>query len=61
MVAICYRIFSLVSDKGISTSTALVRVTEDLRSAKAEEKVTVHVLLKFFKAFDLINHGLFVN
>jgi hypothetical protein len=28
-----------------STATALVRVTEDLRSAKAEGKVTVNVLL----------------
>jgi hypothetical protein len=41
--------------------TALVKVTEDLRSAKAEEKVTVHFLLDFYKAFDLINHGLFVH
>jgi hypothetical protein len=35
----------MVSDSGHSTATALVRVTEDLRSAKAEGKVTVHVLL----------------
>jgi hypothetical protein len=28
---------------------------------KAEGKVTVHVLLDFSKAFDLINHGLFVH
>jgi hypothetical protein len=27
-----------------STATALVRVTKDLRKAKADEKVTVHVL-----------------
>jgi hypothetical protein len=44
-----------------STATALVRVTEDLRSVKAEGKVTVHVLLDFSKSFDLINHGLFVH
>jgi hypothetical protein len=37
------------------------RVIEDLRSAKAEKKVTVHVLLDFSKAFDLIIHGLFVH
>jgi hypothetical protein len=43
------------------TATALVRVTEDLGSAKAGEKVTVHVLLDFSKAFDLINNGLFVH
>jgi hypothetical protein len=40
--------------RGLSTATALVRVTEDLRSAKAGGKVTVHVLLEFSKAFDLI-------
>jgi hypothetical protein len=42
---------------GVSTATALVRVIEDLMSAK----VTVHVILHFSKAFDLINHGLFVH
>jgi hypothetical protein len=40
---------------GHSTATALVRVIEDLRSAKVEGKVTLHVLLDFSKA-----HGLFV-
>jgi hypothetical protein len=46
-----------------STATALVRLTQDLRSVKAEGKVTVHVLLDFSKSFDLINHGhgLFVH
>jgi hypothetical protein len=47
--------------RGHSIATALVRVTEDLRSAKAGGMVTVHVLLDFYKAFDLINHGLFVH
>jgi hypothetical protein len=47
--------------RGYSTATALVRVSEDLRSAKAEGEVTVHVLLDFSKAFDHINHGLFVH
>jgi hypothetical protein len=61
MVTICGRIFSLVSDVGHNTSTALFRVTKDLRSAKAERKVTVHVLLDILKVFDLINHGLFVH
>jgi hypothetical protein len=32
-----------------------------LWSVLAEEKVTVHVLLDFLKAFDLIDHGLFVH
>jgi hypothetical protein len=41
--------------------SALVRVTEYLRSAKAEGKVTVHVLLDFSKAVDIIIHGLFVH
>jgi hypothetical protein len=39
----------------------LVRFTEDLRSAKAERKVTIRVLLDFSKVFDLINHRLFVH
>jgi hypothetical protein len=39
---------------GHSTATSLVRVIEDLGSAKAEGKVTVHVFLDFSKA-----HGLF--
>jgi hypothetical protein len=58
MVAICCRIFSLVSDVGIGL---LVRVTEDLRSTKAKGNVTVYVLLDISKTFDLINHGLFVH
>jgi hypothetical protein len=40
-------------------TTALVRITKDLRSTKAERKVTVHVLLNFSMAFDLPNHALF--
>jgi hypothetical protein len=47
--------------RGHCIATALVRVTEDLRSGKAERKVTVHVLVDFSKAFDLINHGLYVH
>jgi hypothetical protein len=47
--------------RGHSTTTALVRATEDLRLAKAEGKVTVHVLLDFSKAFELINQGLFIH
>jgi hypothetical protein len=35
--------------------------TEDSRSTMTEGKVTVYVLLDFTKAFDLINHGLFVH
>jgi hypothetical protein len=63
IVAICCRIFSLVSDVGIALRLfwSEFRVTEDLRSAKAERMVTVHVLLDFSKAFNFINHGLFVH
>jgi hypothetical protein len=39
--------FQSVFRRWHSTATVLVRVTEDLRPAKAEEKVTVHVLLDF--------------
>jgi hypothetical protein len=46
----------------MSNATALVRVTEDLRSAKAEGKVTVHVLLDFSKAMTLLIMGcLFIS
>jgi hypothetical protein len=41
--------------------TALISVTEDLRSAKAEGKATIQVLLDISKSFGLINHGLFVH
>jgi hypothetical protein len=45
-----------------TTVTALVRVTEDLRSAKAEGKITVHVLLDFSKALTLLIMGcLFIS
>jgi hypothetical protein len=46
---------------GYSTATVLVRVTEDLRSVKAEGKVTLHLLPDFSKVIDLINLGLFVH
>jgi hypothetical protein len=39
-------------------ASALVRFSVDLRSAKAERNVTVHVLLDFSKAFDLIDRQL---
>jgi hypothetical protein len=58
---------SLLSDfqsgfrRGHSTTTALVRVTEDLRSSMAEGKITVLALLDFSKAFDMVNHLLFLH
>jgi hypothetical protein len=45
-----------------STATVLVRVTEDLGSAKAEEKSTVYVLLDFPKLLTLLIMGcLFIS
>jgi hypothetical protein len=50
MIAICCRIFSLVSDVGIAPRLLWLGLTR---------KVTVLVLLDFLKDFDLINHELF--
>jgi hypothetical protein len=46
---------------GHSTTTALVRVIEDLRSAMTEERVMVFVLLDFSKAFDCVDYRLFLH
>jgi hypothetical protein len=46
---------------GHSTTTALVRVIEDLRSSMTEKKVTLLVLLDFSKAFDCLDHPLFLH
>jgi hypothetical protein len=43
---------------GHSTTTAFVRVIEDLRSLMTEGMVTVLVLLDFLKAFDCMVYGL---
>jgi hypothetical protein len=47
---------SLVLSVVIRTTTALVRVIEDLRFSMAEGWVTVLVLLDFSKAFDCVNY-----
>jgi hypothetical protein len=46
---------------GHSTTTTLVRVIEDLRSSMTEGRVTVLVLLDFSKAFDCVDHHLFLH
>ncbi|CAB0032724.1 unnamed protein product [Trichogramma brassicae] len=42
---------------GYSTQSALIRITEDMRRAIEDEKVTVLVRLDFKCAFDTINHA----
>jgi len=44
--------------KGHSTTTALVKVADDIRKAIDERKLTLLVLLDFSKAFDRVNHKL---
>jgi hypothetical protein len=46
--------------KGHSTITALVKVTEDLRVAMEKGLDSMLGLLDFSKAFDCVNHGLFI-
>jgi hypothetical protein len=44
---------------GHSTTTALVRVIEDLKSSMTKGRVTVPFLLEFGKAFDCVDYRLF--
>jgi hypothetical protein len=44
---------------GHSTTTALVKVTEDLKTLLFEGKVTVLFVLDFEKNFEIIDHSLF--
>lgn len=46
---------------GYSTQTALVKVTDDLRKAIDERKLTVLMLLDFSRAFDCVNHKLLLS
>lgn len=41
-----------------STQTALIRVTDDIRSAMDNRKLTILMLLDFTRAFDMVNHKL---
>jgi len=44
--------------KGHSTTTALVKVSDDLRKAIDQKKLSILVLLDFSKAFDRVQHKL---
>lgn len=46
---------------GHSTTTAMLRVTDDLSTALEREHVVALVLLDFKKAFDLVNHSLLLS
>lgn len=47
--------------KGYSTTTALVKVADDIRRALDETKVSVLALLDLSKAFDKVHHGLLIE
>ena len=44
-----------------STETSLMRTTDAILSAIDDKKITAVVLLDMSKAFDTINHGIFLN
>lgn len=44
-----------------STQTALIKITDDIRKAIDERKLTVLLLLDFTRAFDSVNHKLLVS
>jgi Reverse transcriptase (RNA-dependent DNA polymerase) len=46
---------------GYNTITALVKVTEDLRTAMESDFDSMLVLLDFSKAFDCVNHSLLIH
>lgn len=43
---------------GHSTTTALIKVTEDVRMAMEESRLTILVLIDFSNAFNLVNHDI---
>ena len=46
---------------GHSTTTALLKVTEDIREAMDPRELTVLTLLDFSKAFDTVDHDLLIQ
>lgn len=44
-----------------STTTAVLKITEDIRKALDDGKVTVMTLLDFSKAFDTVNHDILIE
>ena len=46
---------------GFSTQTALIRLSDDIRSAMDNRYVTVLVLFEFSKAFDLVDHAILLD
>nr|CAH7737089.1 unnamed protein product [Callosobruchus chinensis] len=46
--------------KGLSTTTAMLNVLDDILQASDREKTTALVLLDFTKAFDTVNHKLLI-
>lgn len=57
----CYKLSNPLQSgfkKGHSTTTALIKVTDDLRKGIDQKKVSILVLLDFSKAFDRVHHKL---
>lgn len=44
-----------------SCTTALLKITDDIRTSLDNDKITALVLLDFSKAFDRVSHGLLLN
>ena len=46
--------------EGCSTTTALIKVVDDIRKAIDERQLTIAALLDLSKAFDCVNHTLLI-
>ena len=57
----CYKLSNPLQSgfkKGHSTTSALIKVTDDLRKSIDQKKISILVLLDFSKAFDKVHHKL---